>query len=84
VYSVVSHGRCSLFPSRIGLRTYQHPCSLISAASTLPLTKNACVGPTYAAALNTVLITSLANALNSADQRHLFMKLRWEQSNLGS
>ena len=24
-YSVVSLGRCSLFPSRVGLRTYQHP-----------------------------------------------------------
>ena len=26
-YSVVSLGRCILFPSRVGLRTYQHPCS---------------------------------------------------------
>jgi len=25
-YSVVSLGRCGLFPSRVGLRTYQHPC----------------------------------------------------------
>jgi len=25
-YSVVSLGRCSFFPSRVGLRTYQHPC----------------------------------------------------------
>jgi hypothetical protein len=27
-YSVVSLGHCSLFPSRVGLRTYQHPCSI--------------------------------------------------------
>jgi len=27
-YSVVSLGRCSLFPSRVGLRTYQHPSIL--------------------------------------------------------
>jgi len=26
-YSVVSVGRCSLFPSRVGLRTYKHPCT---------------------------------------------------------
>jgi len=26
-FSVVSVGRCSLFPSRVGLRTYQHPCT---------------------------------------------------------
>jgi len=25
----VSLGRCSLFPSRVGLRTYQHPCIVI-------------------------------------------------------
>ena len=27
-YSVVSLGRCSLFPSRVGLRTYQHSCTV--------------------------------------------------------
>ena len=27
-YSVVSLGLCSLFPSKVGLRTYQHPCIL--------------------------------------------------------
>jgi len=27
-YIVVSLGRCSLFPSRVGLRTYQHPCRM--------------------------------------------------------
>jgi len=26
-YSVVSLGRCTLFPYRVGLRNYQHPCS---------------------------------------------------------
>ena len=26
-YSVVSFGCCGLFPSRVGLRTYQHPCN---------------------------------------------------------
>ena len=26
-YCVVSLGRCSLFPTRVGLRTYQHPCT---------------------------------------------------------
>jgi len=25
-YTFVSLGRCNLFPSRVGLRTYQHPC----------------------------------------------------------
>jgi len=24
-YSAVSLGRCSVFPSRVGIRTYQHP-----------------------------------------------------------
>jgi len=28
-YSAVSLGRCSLFPSRVGLRTYQHPCAYV-------------------------------------------------------
>ena len=31
-YSVVSLGRCSLFPSRVGLRTYQHPGVMWRAA----------------------------------------------------
>jgi len=26
-YSVLRLGRCSLFPSRVGLRTYQRPCN---------------------------------------------------------
>jgi len=25
-YSVVCLGRCSLFPSRVGIKNYQHPC----------------------------------------------------------
>jgi len=29
-YSVLSLGRCSWFPSRVGLRTYQHPCTSYS------------------------------------------------------
>ena len=29
-YSVVSLGRCSLFHSRVGLKTYQHPCIVYS------------------------------------------------------
>ena len=28
-YRVVSLGRCSFFPSRVGLRTYQHSCTYI-------------------------------------------------------
>jgi len=28
-YSVVSLGRCSFFPSRVGLRTYQNPCKIL-------------------------------------------------------
>ena len=26
---IVSLGRCSLVPSRVGLRTYQHPCAVL-------------------------------------------------------
>jgi len=32
-YNVVSLGRCSLFPSRVGLRTYQHPCNAFVGVS---------------------------------------------------